>query len=65
MPGGGRSGPGLGGTEIRLDRFNEVEKGIGVDRCRFALVGVYPDEARTIPIFCRATPEKIVEPTFG
>ena len=54
-----------GGTEVRLDRFNEVEKGNGGYRFRFMLVGVYPDESRTIPMYCRATPDKIIELTFG
>jgi hypothetical protein len=54
-----------GGSEIRLDRVVEVEKGNGGYRFRLNLLGVYPDETRTIPMYCRATPEKIVELTFG
>jgi hypothetical protein len=54
-----------GGTEIRVDRIVDVEKGNGGYRFRLNLIGVYPDETRTIPMYCRATPEKIVELTFG
>ena len=54
-----------GGSEIRLDRLDNVESGNGGYRFRFQLVAVYPDETRTIPTFCRATPTKLVELTFG
>lgn len=54
-----------GGKEIRLDRIVSVEPGNGGYRFRLDLIGVYPDETRTIPMFCRATPDKIVELTFG
>ena len=54
-----------GGTEIRLDRLDEIEPGNGGFRFRFQLKAVYPDETRSIPTFCRATPTKLVELTFG
>lgn len=54
-----------GGTEIRIDRIVDVEPGNGGYRFRVNLLGVYPDETRNIPMYCRATPEKIVELTFG
>ena len=54
-----------GGTEIRLDRFDDVQPGNGGYRFRFQLLGIYPDETRTIPTFCRATPTTLVELTFG
>ncbi|MEY2884469.1 MAG: hypothetical protein RL490_2193, partial [Pseudomonadota bacterium] len=54
-----------GGTEIRVDRILEVERGNGGYRFRLNLVGVYPDQNRMIPMYCRATPEKIIEMTFG
>jgi hypothetical protein len=54
-----------GGTEIRLDRVVDVEPGNGGYRFRVDLLGIYPDETRRIPMYCRATPEKIVELTFG
>jgi hypothetical protein len=54
-----------GGTEIRVKQIVDVEEGNGGYRFRLVLLGVYPDETRTIPMYCRATPEKIVELTFG
>ncbi len=54
-----------GGTDIRLDRLDDIEAGNGGYRFRFQLIGVYPDENRNIPVFCRATPTKLVELTFG
>jgi hypothetical protein len=54
-----------GGTEIRVKEVLDVEEGNGGYRFRLVLLGIYPDETRTIPMYCRATPEKIVELTFG
>jgi hypothetical protein len=54
-----------GGTEIRIKQIVDVEQGNGGYRFRLVLTGIYPDEARSIPMYCRATPEKIVELTFG
>lgn len=54
-----------GGTEIRLDRLDDIQPGNGGFRFRFQLIAVYPDETRTIPTFCRATPTTLVELTFG
>lgn len=54
-----------GGTEIRVKEIIDVEEGNGGYRFRLVLLGIYPDETRTIPMYCRATPEKIVELTFG
>ncbi len=54
-----------GGTEIQLDRLDDIEKGNGGFRFRFQLKAVYPDETRTISTFCRATPTTLVELTFG
>jgi hypothetical protein len=54
-----------GGTEIALDRFDEVTAGNGGFRFRMVLKGIYPDETRSIPTFCRATPTSVIELTFG
>jgi hypothetical protein len=54
-----------GGTEIRVDKVVNVEPGNGGYRFRINLLGVYPDETRMIPMYCRATSDKIVELTFG
>lgn len=54
-----------GGSEIRLDRLDDVQPGNGGFLFRFQLVAVYPDETRTIATFCRATPTQVIELTFG
>lgn len=54
-----------GGTEIGLERFDEVTAGNGGFRFRMVLKGIYPDETRSIPTFCRATPTNVIELTFG
>ncbi len=54
-----------GGSEIRLDRFDSVERGNGGWRFRFTLDAVYPDATRRIPMYCRATPTRLVELTFA
>jgi hypothetical protein len=54
-----------GGTEISVHSIDDVEQGNGGFRFRIALNAVYPDTTRVIPMYCRATPEKIIELTFG
>ncbi len=54
-----------GGTEIRIDRLVDIEQGNGGYRFRLDLTAVYPDQTRLVPMYCRATPDKIVELTFG
>jgi hypothetical protein len=54
-----------GGTEIRVERIVDVQQGNGGYRFRLNLLGVYSDATRTIPMYCRATPEKILELSFG
>lgn len=54
-----------GGSEIRLDRIDDVQPGNGGYRFRVQLGAIYPDQTRNIPAFCRATPTQVVELTFG
>jgi hypothetical protein len=54
-----------GGSEIRIDRIDDVEQGNGGYRFRLALQADYADGMRTIPMYCRATPDKIIELRFG
>jgi hypothetical protein len=54
-----------GGREIAMDRIDDIEKGNGGYRIRMNLKGIYPDESRVIPTFCRATSTKVIELTFG
>lgn len=54
-----------GGTRLTYDRLVTLEQGNGGWRIRTALTGTYPDGDRAIPMYCRATPSKIIELTFG
>jgi hypothetical protein len=54
-----------GGSEIQLDRIVNLEPGNGGYRFNVILFGVYPDEKRSIPMFCRATPTQVIELNFG
>jgi hypothetical protein len=54
-----------GGSEIRIDRIDDVEQGNGGYRFRLALQADYAAGMRTIPMYCRATPDKIIELRFG
>ena len=54
-----------GGTRLTYDRLVTLEQGNGGWRIRAALTGTYPDGDRAIPMYCRATPSKIIELTFG
>jgi hypothetical protein len=54
-----------GGSEIRIDRIEDVEQGNGGYRFRLALQADYPSATRIIPTYCRATSDRIVELRFG
>lgn len=54
-----------GGTEIGIERFDEVVAGNGGWRIRARLRAVYPDETRSVPVYCRATPTSVIELSFG
>ena len=54
-----------GGTEIRVDRFDDIAPGNGGYRFKFQLKAIYPDETRNITTSCRATSTKVVELVFG
>lgn len=54
-----------GGTKVRYDRLISLEPGNGGWRIRAALTATYPDGDRAVPAYCRATPTKVVELTFG
>lgn len=53
-----------GGTRLRLDRLAHIEPGNGGWRFRAETTATYPDGERTIPLFCRATPTKVVQLDF-
>lgn len=54
-----------GGTRVRYDRMTSLEQGNGGWRIRAALTATYPDGDRAVPAYCRATPTKVIELTFG
>lgn len=53
-----------GGTRLRFDRLVHIEPGNGGWRFRAETTASYPDGERTIPIFCRATPTRVVQLEF-
>jgi Protein of unknown function (DUF3011) len=54
-----------GGSRMRLDRVTKIEPGNGGLRFNADLTSTYPDGDRATPIYCRATPTKIVQLDFG
>lgn len=54
-----------GGTRLAYDGAQSLEPGNGGWRLRAALRATYPDGVRDVPMFCRATPSKVIELTFG
>lgn len=53
-----------GGTRLRFDRLRSIEPGNGGWRFAAELVATYPDGDRNVPIYCRATPSKVVQLDF-
>jgi hypothetical protein len=53
-----------GGSKMRLDRITKLEPGNGGWRFNAELTSTYPDGDRATPIYCRATPTKIVQLDF-
>ncbi|WP_414901664.1 DUF3011 domain-containing protein [Sphingomonas flavalba] len=53
-----------GGTRLSYDRLTSLEPGNGGWRFGAVLTGTYPDGPRVLPIYCRATPTKIVQFDF-
>ena len=54
-----------GGTRLKFDRSLSLEPGNGGWRIRAAMTATYPDGDRSLEIYCRATPEKIVQLDFS
>ena len=54
-----------GGTKLRFDRTTSLEPGNGGWRLRAAMTASYPDGDRSIEMYCRATPTKIVQLDFS
>lgn len=53
-----------GGTRLRYDKLVDLQPGNGGWRIRANLVATYPDGDRDVPIYCRATPTKVVQLDF-
>ena len=54
-----------GGTRLSYDRLVNLEQGNGGWRIRAAMTATYPDGARSLEIYCRATPSEIIQLDFS
>jgi len=54
-----------GGTRLSYDRLVSLEPGNGGWRFGASLIATYPDGDRTLPLFCRATPTKVIQFDFS
>lgn len=53
-----------GGTKLSYDRLVSLEQGNGGWRIRAAMTATYPDGAKQIEMYCRATPNDIIQLDF-
>ncbi len=53
-----------GGTRLSYDRLVSLEQGNGGWRIRAAMTATYPDGAKQIEMYCRATPSDIIQLDF-
>lgn len=54
-----------GGTRLRYDKLTSLEPGNGGWRFGASLTATYPDGDRTLPLYCRATPTKVIQLDFA
>jgi hypothetical protein len=54
-----------GGTRLSYDRLVNLEQGNGGWRIRAAMTATYPDGAKSLEIYCRATPREIIQLDFN
>lgn len=54
-----------GGSRVSYDRLVSLEPGNGGWRFGASLTATYPDGNRTLPLYCRATPTKIIQFDFS
>ena len=54
-----------GGTRLSYDRLVNLEQGNGGWRIRAAMTATYPDGARSMEMYCRATPTQIIQLDFS
>lgn len=53
-----------GGTRVAWDKMTSLEPGNGGYRFRADLTADYPDGQRQVPMFCRATPSRVIQLDF-
>lgn len=54
-----------GGTRLSYDRLVSIEPGNGGWRFGASLTATYPDGDRTLPLYCRATPTRVIQLDFA
>lgn len=54
-----------GGTRLTYDRLVSLEPGNGGWRFGAQLTAAYPDGDRSLPLYCRATPTKVIQLDFA
>ena len=54
-----------GGTKLSYDKLVSLEQGNGGWRIRAAMTATYPDGAKPIEMYCRATPSDIIQLDFN
>lgn len=54
-----------GGTKLSYDRLVSLEEGNGGWRIRAAMTATYPDGAKPVEMYCRATPSEIIQLDFS
>lgn len=54
-----------GGTRLSYDKLVSLEQGNGGWRIRASMTATYPDGARAIEMYCRATPSDIIQLDFS
>ena len=54
-----------GGTRLSYDKLVSLEQGNGGWRIRAAMTATYPDGAKPIEMYCRATPSDIIQLDFS
>ncbi|HMN52707.1 MAG TPA: DUF3011 domain-containing protein [Sphingopyxis sp.] len=54
-----------GGTRLSYDKLVSLEQGNGGWRIRAAMTATYPDGAKSLEMYCRATPRDIIQLDFS
>ena len=54
-----------GGTNLSYDKLVSLEQGNGGWRIRAAMTATYPDGAKPVEMYCRATPSEIIQLDFS